>query len=103
MAVFATGAVPVNARGDQRLGALADAIEDQLGMDGLVEGFAGDRLSGAALTDPAFPLILVNSAFSRARSLFTLAHELGPLLRGPVDEGIPLERALAGSIDLVRT
>lgn len=102
LAAFASKQLPVTATGDQRLGALADAIEDRFKVDVLIEQFQDDALSGAALTDRAFPLLFVNSDFSRPRSLFTLAHELGHLLLGHVDEGIALDRELAGSTDMER-
>jgi Zn-dependent peptidase ImmA (M78 family)/DNA-binding XRE family transcriptional regulator len=102
LAAFAQEKLSVVAAGDQRLGALADAIEDRLKVDVLIEQFDDDALSGAALTDRSFPLLFVNSDFSRPRSLFTLAHELGHLLLGHVDEGIALDRELAGSTDMER-
>jgi Zn-dependent peptidase ImmA (M78 family)/DNA-binding XRE family transcriptional regulator len=102
MAEYALTKVGVEAEGDQRLGAVADAIEDRFKVDVLIERFDGDALSGAALTDPQFPLVFVNADFSRPRSLFTLAHELGHLLLGHVDENIALDRELAGSTDIER-
>lgn len=72
-------------RADARSGdvftSLADAIEDVLGVDVIVEP-CGDGIDGASITDPEFPLILVNSRISQTRALFTLAHELGHLLAG---------------------
>lgn len=88
--------------GDQRLGALADAIEQRFRVDVFIDRFDGDALSGAALTDHAFPLLFVNSDFARPRSLFTLAHELGHLLLGHVDDGIALDEDLAGPTEMER-
>lgn len=88
--------------GDQRLGALADAIEQRFRVDVLIDQFQGDPLSGAALTHHAFPLLFVNSDFSRPRSLFTLAHELGHLVLGHVDDGIALDEDLAGPTEMER-
>lgn len=103
MAAFASKGLGTDGYGDQRLGVLADAIENRLAVDVLVDAFVDDPLSGAALTDHAFPLIFVNGAFSRPRSLFTLAHELGHVLLGHVDDGIALDRELASSTELERT
>jgi Zn-dependent peptidase ImmA (M78 family)/transcriptional regulator with XRE-family HTH domain len=104
MAAFARDQLPgaTNATGDQRLGALADAIETRFKVDVLIDEFDGDPLSGAALTDPAFPLLFVNGAFPRPRSLFTLAHELGHVLLGHVDDSIALDRELASSTEIER-
>jgi Zn-dependent peptidase ImmA (M78 family)/transcriptional regulator with XRE-family HTH domain len=90
---------PVPVIGDQRLAALASAIETSLNVDVLIDAFPGDALSGAAITDRSFPLLFVNSDHSRPRSLFTLAHELGHLLAGHAEEGISLDRELAGTTD----
>ncbi len=105
MAAFAREQLPVatTAAGDQRLGALADAIEDRFRVDVLIDEFDGDPLSGAALTDRSFPLLFVNSAFSRPRSLFTMAHEWGHVLLEHVDDGIALDRELASSTEIERT
>jgi Zn-dependent peptidase ImmA (M78 family)/transcriptional regulator with XRE-family HTH domain len=103
VAAFASRELEVGAAGDQRLAALADAIEQRFRVDVLVDHFQGDPLSGAALTDHAFPLLFVNSDFSRPRSLFTLAHELGHLLLGHVDEGIALDESLTGPSDIERS
>jgi Zn-dependent peptidase ImmA (M78 family) len=102
MAAFAAAELRVAATGDQRLGGLADAIEEAFRVDVLIQEFEGDALSGAALTDPSFPLLFVNSDFPRPRSLFTLAHELGHLLLGHIDDEIALDRELAGSTDMER-
>ncbi len=102
MAAFAGDQLQVAATGDQRLDALADAIEDRFRLDVLIDEFEGDPLSGAALTDRSFPLLFVNSAFPRPRSLFTLAHELGHVLLGHVDDGIALDRELASSTEIER-
>jgi len=104
MAAFARDQLSVasTTSGDQRFGALAEAIEDRFRVDVLVQQFDGDPLSGAAVTDLAFPLLFVNSAFARPRSLFTLAHELGHVLLGHVDDGIALDRELASSTVIER-
>lgn len=61
---------------DDRFLALVQAIETKLGIDVLVEQTVPD-VFGASVTDPAFPLIFVNSDQPVPRALFTLAHELG--------------------------
>ncbi len=102
LATWANHALPVDRVGDQRLGALADAIESKLKIDVLIEAHPDDALSGAAITDRSFPLIFVNSEFPRSRSLFTLAHELGHVLAGHADDPITLDRELSGSTDAER-
>jgi Zn-dependent peptidase ImmA (M78 family)/transcriptional regulator with XRE-family HTH domain len=102
LATWANHALPVDRVGDQRLGALADAIESKLKIDALIEAHPDDALSGAAITDRSFPLIFVNSEFPRSRSLFTLAHELGHVLAGHADDPITLDRELSGSTDAER-
>jgi Zn-dependent peptidase ImmA (M78 family)/transcriptional regulator with XRE-family HTH domain len=67
--------------GDARFDALVYAIEYALDVDVLVEPFDADGTLGLALTDPEFPLIVVNSAKPRRQALFTIAHELGHVLR----------------------
>jgi Zn-dependent peptidase ImmA (M78 family)/DNA-binding XRE family transcriptional regulator len=99
---WAVHQLPVRAEGDQRFDALADAIEERLKIDVLVEPYFDDALSGAAITDRSFPLIFINSDYPRPRSIFTLAHELGHILAGPVDEVITLDRELSGSTDAER-
>ena len=93
---WATGYLGVTAAGDERFAGLADAIEERLGVDILVENHVGDPLSGAAITDRQFPLIFVNARHPTPRSLFTLAHELGHLLIGH-DSSIALDGDLSGS------
>jgi Zn-dependent peptidase ImmA (M78 family)/transcriptional regulator with XRE-family HTH domain len=102
LANWANRALRVELVGDQRLGVLADAIEGKLKIDILIEPHPDDALSGAAITDRSFPLIFVNSEFPRSRSLFTLAHELGHVLAGHVDDPITLDRELSGSTDAER-
>jgi Zn-dependent peptidase ImmA (M78 family) len=99
---WALSQLPLLAKGDQRLGALADGIEALLKVDVLIEDFPNDVLSGASITDSEFPLLFVNSAYSRPRSLFTMAHELGHLLAGHVDGGVALDRELSGSTEMER-
>jgi Zn-dependent peptidase ImmA (M78 family)/transcriptional regulator with XRE-family HTH domain len=102
LASWANHALRVKPVADQRLGAIADAIEGRLKIDVLIEPHADDALSGAAITDRSFPLIFVNSEFPRSRSLFTLAHELGHVLAGHADDPITLDRELSGSTDAER-
>ncbi len=102
LANWANRDLRVEPEGDQRLGALANAIEAKLKIDILIEPHPGDALSGAAITDRSFPLIFVNSGFPRPRSLFTLAHELGHVLAGHADDPITLDRELSGSTDAER-
>jgi Predicted Zn peptidase len=102
LASWANDALRVEGVADQRLGAVADAIEGRLKIDVLIEPHLDDALSGAAITDRSFPLIFVNSEFPRSRSLFTLAHELGHVLAGHADDPITLDRELSGSTDAER-
>lgn len=95
LASWATDYLKVKTSGDERFTGLADAIEEQLGVDILVEEYPGAALSGAAVTDPEFPLIFVNAQHPTPRSLFTLAHELGHLLIGQ-DGPIALDEDLSG-------
>ncbi len=95
LARWATEHLDVQVEGDERFSALAEAIENRLGIDVLVEQYKGDALSGAAITDSEFPLIFVNSEHPTPRSLFTLAHELGHLLSGH-DGSITLDEDLSG-------
>lgn len=81
LARWASGYLDVQC-GAERFSRLARAIEDRLHVDVLVEEYEDDPLSGAAITDRAFPLIFVNSRHPTPRALFTLAHELGHLLIG---------------------
>jgi len=99
LADWACRELRIEDEGDQRLGAVANAIEGKLKVDVLIEPYPDDALSGAAITDRSFPLIFVNSEFPRARSLFTLAHELGHILAGHADDPITLDRELSGSTD----
>lgn len=66
-----------------------DAIEAKLGVLVLLNSIVGNdthrpldesEFSGFALADPIAPLIFVNTRGSVARSIFTLAHELGHVL-----------------------
>jgi Zn-dependent peptidase ImmA (M78 family)/DNA-binding Xre family transcriptional regulator len=102
LADWANRELRIEREGDQRLGALANAIEGKLKVDVLVEPHREDPLSGAAITDRSFPLIFVNSEFPRPRSLFTLAHELGHVLAGHADDPIILDRDLSGSTNAER-
>ena len=66
--------------GERRFERLVDAIEAKLAVDVLVERHEADALAGAAVPAPEFPFIFVNADQSRARALFTLAHELGHII-----------------------
>lgn len=68
---------------------LAEAIEDRLHILVLLNSMVGNNIhrpldpeefAGFALADPIAPLIFVNTRGSVARSIFTLAHELGHIL-----------------------
>jgi hypothetical protein len=83
--------------GDDRFAVLADRIQNVLGIDVLVEPFPGDPLTGAAITDQAFPVLFVNAEHALPRSVFTLAHELGHVLAGHNGGSITLDRELSGS------
>jgi Zn-dependent peptidase ImmA (M78 family)/transcriptional regulator with XRE-family HTH domain len=102
LADWAIGELRVGLEGDQRIGALANAIEGKLKIDVLIEPYPDDVLSGAAITHRSFPLIFVNSEFPQPRSLFTLAHELGHVLAGHAEDPITLDRELSGSTDAER-
>jgi Zn-dependent peptidase ImmA (M78 family)/DNA-binding XRE family transcriptional regulator len=96
LAQWAIKRLDVQACGIKRFAALADAIEQRLRVDVLIEKYAGDPLSGATITSRDFPLIFVNSQHPTPRSLFTLAHELGHLLSGH-DGMIAIDDNLAGT------
>ena len=59
---------------------LAQAIENRLSADVMVERLGEQASEGASITDAEFPFILINAERTRPRALFTLAHELGHLL-----------------------
>ena len=99
---WALAHLPLRGAGDRRLAEFADLIEDNLKVDVLIEPFANDPLSGAAITDRTFPLLFVNSDHPRPRALFTLAHELGHLLAQTGGGDVVLDRDLAGSTDSER-
>ena len=87
--------------GIERFTKLAKAIESRLRVDVLVEKYDEDLLSGAAITDRAFPLIFVNSQHHTSRALFTLAHELGHLLIGH-DGSIAVDDNFVGNTQIER-
>ena len=60
---------------------LAEAVEDCLGVDVLMEPHAGKMLGGTA-SMAGWHCIYVNTARPRRQQLFTFAHELGHLLAG---------------------
>jgi Zn-dependent peptidase ImmA (M78 family)/transcriptional regulator with XRE-family HTH domain len=97
LAEWAREQLRVEVEGDQRFDAFAVAIENRLKIDVFIEPYTDDPLSGAAITDRSFPLIFVNSDYSLPRSMFTMAHELGHILAGHVDDTITLDRELSGS------
>jgi Zn-dependent peptidase ImmA (M78 family)/DNA-binding Xre family transcriptional regulator len=99
LARWASEALSLDLVGDQRLNALATAIEDRLNIDVFVESYPDDALCGAAITDRAFPLIFVNGYFPLPRALFTLAHELAHVLAGHAEDPITLDQELSGSND----
>ena len=68
------------AEGENRIPELTTKIEDQLGVDVMVENLGKDAPLGLSITDPEFSFILVNSDQLRSTALFTLAHELGHVL-----------------------
>jgi Zn-dependent peptidase ImmA (M78 family)/DNA-binding Xre family transcriptional regulator len=94
LAEWAIQRLAVTAEAEDRFAALAAAIENEFGVDVLVEEYPGDALAGATICDRRFPLLFVNAAHPTTRSLFTLAHELGHLLAGH-GEGITLDDTLA--------
>ena len=66
--------------GEDRLAELSTVIEDELGVDVMVESLGRDAPLGLSITDVEFSFILVNADQLRSRALFTLAHELGHVL-----------------------
>jgi transcriptional regulator with XRE-family HTH domain len=96
LAQWANDYLRIECAGIERFARLAKAIEDRLRVDVLVEAYVSDPLSGAAITDRAFPLIFVNSQHATSRALFTLAHELGHLLIGH-DGTIAVDDNFSGS------
>ena len=99
LSTWALGHLDPLPEGDERFAALVDAIETKLGLDVVVESYKDDPLSGAAITEPSFPLLFVNAIHPLPRSLFTLAHELGHVLAGHDGATITLDRELSGSTD----
>lgn len=103
LAEWAIRELPVTEEAEGRFAALVNQIEDKLAIDVVVEPFADDPLSGAAITDLNFPVLFVNSIHPLPRSLFTLAHELGHVLARHNCGTITLDRELSGSTDEERT
>jgi Zn-dependent peptidase ImmA (M78 family)/transcriptional regulator with XRE-family HTH domain len=101
LATWVTQQLDVDEDPELRFSALADAIEDQLGVDVIVEPHPGDPLVGAAISDEKFPLIFVNADSPTPRALFTLAHELGHLLAGH-GEPIAVDDDLSGRNEVER-
>lgn len=85
LAGWAENRLEVSALGDERFAALADAIEEQLRVDVVIEDVGDGSLAGAAITDRSFPLVFVRASQPRPRALFTLAHELAHVLAGDGD------------------
>lgn len=85
LAAWAQEALGVKAEGDERFIALADAIEERLHVDVVIEDVDDGTLAGAAITDRSFPLVFVRASQPRPRALFTLAHELAHVLAADGD------------------
>ena len=81
LAEWAVGQFGSDWRQGHPLPDLAEAIEDSMGVDVMVEslGGAGAPL-GVSITDADFPFIMVNADQPTPRALFSLAHELGHVL-----------------------
>ena len=81
LAEWAVGQFGSDWRQGHPLPDLAEAIEDSLGVDVMVEslGGAGAPL-GVSITDADFSFIMVNADQSTPQALFSLAHELGHVL-----------------------
>ena len=101
LADWATKHLGVEPTGVKRFNQFADAIEERLGVDVIVEKYPSDPLSGAAITARDFPLIFVNAQHPTPRALFTLAHECGHLLLSH-DGSTAVDDNLAGSTQAER-
>lgn len=79
---------------------LAQAIEDKLGVDVMVEslGSVGAPLA-AAITDSDFSFILINADQRSSRALFSLAHELGHVLHHDGNTQIQIDHHLRAEHD----
>lgn len=98
LAEWAIGCLGFADNGNARLADLASAIEMRLGVDVMIEAREPGAPLGASITDPEFPLILVNADQPTPQALFTLAHELGHVLNQ--DECLfHIDRNLRGSTD----
>lgn len=80
LADWARQRLEVDAPSPDRFSNLAEAIENRLGIDVMVESYSREDFAGASITDWTFPFILVNQDQPTTRALFTLAHELGHVL-----------------------
>ena len=99
LAKWARGCLGFADNGNTRLADLVSAIEMRLGVDVMVEAREPpDAPLGASITDPEFPLILVNADQPTPQALFTLAHELGHVLN-PDGCLFQIDRHLRGSTD----
>ena len=87
--------------GNNRLGTLAAAVEQCLGVDVMVEANGADAPLGASIADPEFAIILVNADQPTPQALFTLAHELGHVLSQ--DGGLFIDKTLRGATDSERS
>ena len=98
LAEWATGCLGLADNGNTRLADLTSAIEMRLGVDVMVDAREPGAPLGASITDPEFPLILVNADQPTPQALFTLAHELGHVLN---QDGclLHIDRHLRGSTD----
>jgi Zn-dependent peptidase ImmA (M78 family)/transcriptional regulator with XRE-family HTH domain len=101
LADWATKHLGVEPTGVKRFNQFANAIEERLGVDVIVEKYPSDPLSGAAITARDFPLIFVNAQHPTPRALFTLAHECGHLLLSH-DGSTAVDDTLAGSTQTER-
>jgi Zn-dependent peptidase ImmA (M78 family)/transcriptional regulator with XRE-family HTH domain len=66
--------------GQDRFSSLVRSIEENLGIDVMVEVRESPGVFGASITDAEFSLIFVNADQRATQALFTLAHELGHVL-----------------------
>ncbi|HVC77695.1 MAG TPA: XRE family transcriptional regulator [Candidatus Micrarchaeaceae archaeon] len=80
LADWARQRLELDAPSPDRFSNLAEAIENRLGIDVMVESYSREDFAGASITDWTFPFILVNQDQPTTRALFTLAHELGHVL-----------------------
>jgi Zn-dependent peptidase ImmA (M78 family)/transcriptional regulator with XRE-family HTH domain len=94
LASWATAFLAMPPKPRDRFSDLIEVIEAKLRVDVLVDD-SPDAIAGASITDPGFPLILVNRDQPLTRALFTLAHELGHVLSGEGEEALTLDVELS--------